>query len=102
MDLFKPLDINLSELIELVENRPEKLFEKIRSHVEKKLGEIRKVSVYNVYFNPETMTIVVEYLIEHANGESSLKIIYSDNPAEGLKEYYDYEKSLRKRNYKIT
>ena len=92
MDLFKPLNISLADILELAERNPLALFNTVKKHIEQELGDIKDVKVYKRYFNPERMDIVVEYFVECKMGEVSVKLVYTDNLSRTLEEYYRSEK----------
>jgi len=52
---------------------------------------IEHVELYRKFFDPKNFDIVIEYLVRCSIGEVSVKIIYSRNPVETLKRYYEYE-----------
>ncbi len=96
LDVFKPLDIDFDVLVNLVDSNPLQLFNAYVKHVvEKDLKAIRNVKVYNIYFNPKYMELLIDYVVECELGEVSVKVIYSKDPRTTLMHYYEYEKSKR-------
>ena len=89
-DIFKNIDIGIEELFELADKNPLELFNKIRDVI-KDLGRIEDVKVYRRFFDPKNFDTVIKYLVRCNIGEVSVKIIYSRNPVETLKRYYEYE-----------
>ncbi|RLE37160.1 hypothetical protein DRJ17_07145 [Candidatus Woesearchaeota archaeon] len=99
MDKFIPLDIPLDKVLEFAENRPLELFKLVRNIIENEVGQVYDVEVYEKYFDPKDMDIVIEYFVKCSLGELSLKIIYSRDPMKTLNKYYDYEKSIKSRSH---
>ena len=98
MDVFKTVDIESSEFLELADKNPLKLFDRIRDAVGD-LGRIKNVKVYHRFLDPRSFDIVIEYLVRCEAGEVSVKVIYSRNPVKALEKYYRYErKSYRKQD----
>ena len=92
MDLFKPVNTNFDKLVEIFEEDELKPFELVRDFVEEYVDKDYEVKFYAYYFNPKTMTLVIEYFINYKNGTISLKIIHARNPQKALQEYYEAEK----------
>ena len=63
-DLFRPLPLSFSEILEAWEEDRMKSFELVRDLVEEELGEIRSVRFYGAYLNSETMIAVIEYIVD--------------------------------------
>ena len=95
MDRFITLNIPLDKVLELAENKPLELFELVKDIIENEVGQVRDVNVYEKYFDPRNLDVVIEYFIRCDLGEVSVKIIYSKDPVEALGKYYSYEKHLR-------
>lgn len=91
MDIFQDLDLDPANARELIERDPMKLFEKIRINVEKALGRISDVKVYDVYKSRHG--VLVEYLVKGEVGELSARVIVGENPYKVLFDYYRYEQS---------
>ena len=102
MDLFKSLNITLDKLIEMFEKDKLKPFELVKDFVEELIGKEYNVKFYAYYFNPQTMTLVIEYFINYPNGTVSLKIIHAKNPQKALQEYYEAEKKGKFKRYNST
>lgn len=52
-DEFKPIDIDISELFELAEGDPLKLFESVKEVLGDYVREIKNVRVHDIYFDPD-------------------------------------------------
>jgi len=102
LDVFKPVKLDVEKLFSLVESSPLKLFNLIRETLKEDLGEIVNVKVFDIYFNPKTFDLLVEYIVNCSFGEVSVKFIYSDNPRQTLYNYYKYETEKRKRSLSVT
>jgi len=93
-DLFKPLDLSWGELVELAE-RPEAVLERFRREVEELAGPVKSLKLRKAVV-AGSGEAVVEYLAELAgervSGEASVKIIYAENPAKALREFYERER----------
>ena len=96
-DKIIPASIGFTELLEAWEKDELKPFELVRSAVEHALGRIRCVRLYGTYFNPKTMTAVIEYLVDfeelQSSGTTSVKIVHAKDPSKAIAEYYEAEKS---------
>ena len=93
LDTFKPLDIEFSKLMELVDKDPLQLFNSyVRDVIEEEPGSINNVKVYDVYFDFRRLELLVEYIVKCDLGEISVKLIYSKSLKETLIHYYRYEK----------
>jgi len=90
-DEFKPLDLDLATILELVNTDPLKLFAIIREVVEDYVKDIENVKVHKVFSDPHNFELLVEYIVRCRLGEISVKLIYSKNPAETLRKYYNVE-----------
>ena len=93
LDEFKQLDIDEGRLFELAGNDPLKLFEIVRKVLD--IEDISGVRVYNTYFDPRSLELLIEYLVTCKLGEVSVKVIHSQDPIATLKKYYEYEKTKR-------
>ncbi len=91
-DEFKPLDISIDKLLELIEVNPLRLFEEVKDILTEYVKEIKHVKIYNTYFNPHGFEFLIEYLVECEFGEVSVKVIHSNNPMVILQKYYEYGK----------
>jgi len=91
LDTFRELGISFEELADKFEKDRSGLEELIRSLVEKDLERIKNIELYSSYFNPESLTAVIEYMVESDIGRVSVKVIHADSPARGLQEYYKAE-----------
>jgi len=98
MDVFKPIDMDIGELLELAERGPLEIFNSIKE-ILSDLGEIREVQVYNIFFDPKSLELVIEYILKCSIGEVSVKLIHSDNPAKTLEKYYEHERKSRITRY---
>ena len=96
MDTFKPIDMDVDELLKLAERDPLEIFNSIKEILDD-LGEIKDVQVYNMFFNPKTLELIIEYIVHCNIGTVSIKIIYSDNPIEALRRYYEHERKSKMR-----
>ena len=56
--------------------------------VEKHHKPVKNVRLYASYFDPRTMTAVIEYIVEFDTGTLSAKIVHANNPSKALIEYY--------------
>jgi hypothetical protein len=92
-DLFKPLDLSWSELVELAE-KPEAVLERFRREIEELAGPVRSLKLRKAAVTGSGEA-VVEYMAELAgekvSGEASVKIIYAEDPAKALREFYERE-----------
>ena len=50
------------------------------------------MKVYDIYFNPRSFDLVVEYIVKCSLGEVSVKLIHSKDVRKALASYYEYEK----------
>jgi len=91
MDMFKPIDMDTDKLLKLAERDPLEIFNSIKEILED-LGEIREVQVYNVFFDPKSLELVIEYIMKCSIGEVSVKLIHSNNPIKTLRRYYEHER----------
>jgi len=93
-DLFKPLDLSWGELVELAE-RPEAVLERFRREIEELAGPVRSLKLRKAVV-AGSGEAVVEYVAElaggRASGEASVKIVYAENPARALREFYERER----------
>jgi hypothetical protein len=93
-DLFKPLDLSWGELVELAE-KPEAMLERFRREIEELAGPVKSLRLWKMVAAGGGEA-VVEYLAElaggKASGEASVKIIYAEDPARALREFYERER----------
>ena len=93
-DVFKPLDLSWGELVELAE-RPEAVLERFRGEIEELAGPVRSLKLRKMVVAGGGEA-VVEYLAElaggMASGEASVKIVYAEDPAKALREFYERER----------
>jgi len=93
-DLFKPLDLSWGELVELAE-RPEAVLERFRREIEELAGPVRSLKLRKAVV-AGSGEAVVEYAAElageKASGEASVKIVYAEDPARALREFYERER----------
>ncbi len=99
MDTFTELNLSFEELAEIFEKDKMKPFEIVKDSIKKYLGEIKGADLYSSYFNPKTLTSVIEYLVESKVGKVSVKIIHAESIERGLKEYYEAEEKGEIRYY---
>ena len=92
LDVFKPIDIDIGKLLTLAKEDPIKLFNEVKEALESDLGRVKDVKVCDIYFNPRTFGLLIEYIVKCDLGEVSVKLIYSKNPKETLTRYYEHEK----------
>jgi len=90
-DEFKPLDIEPPLLFKLARENPLKLFDMVREVLEEYVREIRGVEVRRVFFDSSGFELLIEYLVACEAGIISVKLIYSENPAETLQRFYESE-----------
>jgi len=83
-----PIELSLLEILELFETDKTLPFLRVKDIVEDELGTIYQVRFYSSYFNPSSMTVVLEYIVVYSYGEASIKIIYAENPEKAIREYY--------------
>ncbi len=93
-DVFKPLDLSWGELVELAE-RPEAVLERFGREIEELAGPVRSLKLRKMVVAGGGEA-VVEYLAElaggMASGEASVKIVYAEDPAKALREFYERER----------
>jgi hypothetical protein len=93
-DLFKPLDLSWGELVELAE-RPEAVLERFKREIEELAGPVKSLKLRKAVV-AGSGEAVVEYLAElaggKASGEASVKIVYAEDPARTLREFYERER----------
>ena len=93
-DLFKRLDLSWGELVELAE-KPEKVLERLKREIEALMGPVKSLRLRKAVV-AESGEAVVEYVAElvseNVSGEASVKIVYAENPAEALREFYKQER----------
>ncbi len=92
-DEFRLAGIDAGKVFGLAEEDPLKLFESIRGIVGEYFKEIRGVRVYDVYFDPSSLEVLVEYLVRCRYGELSVKLIYARDPRVTLSKYYEHEQA---------
>jgi hypothetical protein len=92
-DVFKPLGLSWGELVELAE-KPEAVLEKFKREIEELAGPVRSLKLRKAAVTGSGEA-VVEYVAElageKASGEASVKIIYAEDPAKALREFYERE-----------
>jgi len=93
-DLFKPLDLSWGELVELAE-KPEAVLERFEREIEELAGPVKSLKLRKAVVAGGGEA-VVEYIAElaggKASGEASVKIIYAEDPAKALREFYERER----------
>jgi chaperonin GroEL (HSP60 family) len=93
-DLFRPLDLSWGELVELAE-RPEAVLERFGREIEELAGPVKSLKLRKAVV-AGSGEAVVEYIAElageKASGEASVKIVYAEDPARALREFYEREK----------
>lgn len=95
-DKFVPIDIDLKSLFELADREPLKLFkENVKPFVVDCVDGVSGVEVGGIYFSPEHGEVVVEYIIKHAHGDISAKLIYAERAEEALMRYYQKIRHLK-------
>ena len=87
MDLFRELPYSFQNILEAWEQDPLKPFKMVKSIIEREYGIIHDVRFHGSYFNPSSMTVIIEYMVEHSRGTTGVKIIHAENPAKALMEY---------------
>jgi len=96
-DLFRPLPYSFSEILEAWEEDRMRPFELVRDFVEEELGEIRDVRLYGAYLDLETMTAVIEYMVdfrgEGRRGTYGVKIVHARDLKRAIMEYYEAERT---------
>jgi chaperonin GroEL (HSP60 family) len=93
-DLFKPLDQSWGELIELAE-RLEAVLERFRREVEELAGPVKSMKLRKAVVaggGEAVVEYIAELAGEKASGEASVKIIYAEDPAKALEEFYEGER----------
>jgi undecaprenyl pyrophosphate synthase len=92
--VFKPLDLSWGELVELAE-RPGTVLERFGRRVEELVGPVKSLKLRKAAVAGGRET-VVEYVAElageKASGEASVKIVYAEDPARALREFYERER----------
>jgi len=91
-DLFRPLPYNFGEILQAWEEDRMKPFELVRNLVEELGEEVRSVRLYGAYFDPKTMTAVIEYMVDFRRGTYGVKIVHAENPRKAIMEYYRVER----------
>jgi hypothetical protein len=93
-DLFKPLDLSWGELVELAE-KPEAVLERFGREIEELAGPVKSLKLRKAMVSGSGEA-VVEYIAELAgekvSGEASVKIVYAENPAKALEEFFERER----------
>jgi chaperonin GroEL (HSP60 family) len=93
-DVFRPLDLSWGELVELAE-RPEAVLERFRREIEELAGPVKSLKLRKAVV-AGSGEAVVEYIAELAgekvSGEASVKIVYAEDPAKALREFYERER----------
>ena len=92
-DVFKPLDLSWGEMVELAE-RPEAVLERFKREIEELAGPVKSLKLRKAMV-AGSGEAVVEYIAElaggRASGEASVKIVYAEDPARALGEFYEQE-----------
>ncbi len=88
---FKPLDIDLSELLKLVKKDLLGLFNTIRKVLN--MEEIEDIGVHDTYFDLQNHEFLVEYPVTCKLGKVSVKVIHSQDHVAVFKKLYGYEKT---------
>jgi len=92
MDQFRKIDLTLGEVIDLFDRNPKEILNKVKSIIEELLEcSIDDYSLGKIYYDPSKGEAVIEYFIRCKLGELSAKLIFSENPVEALKNFYDKE-----------
>jgi len=95
-DLFKPLNLSWGELVELAEG-PEAVLERFKRKIEELAGSVKSLKLRKAVV-AGSGEAVVKYLAERtgekASGEASVKIIYAEDPARALREFYEREREV--------
>jgi len=95
LDEVLPISVGWAELLEAWEEGELKPFELVRGLVEGKLGRVKGVKLYGVYFKPETMTAVIKYVVDFegwGSGTASVKLVRAEDPGKAIAEYYEAER----------
>ena len=92
VNLLRELPYSFQDILEAWDKSPLEPFEMVRDVVEQFLGKIFDIRVHGSYFNPENITVVIEYMVEHEHGITGVKIIHAESPVRALIEYYRAER----------
>lgn len=95
-DEFKKVNIDAA-LAKSLASRPLELFKAAEDKVKEATGEIESIRPGKVYTDEKTGEFVVEYLAKVKHGRVSVKLIYSKDPAETLRKFYEQEEQEYKR-----
>jgi len=90
-DEFRPLDIEPPTLFKLAREDPLRLFDMVREVLEEYVREIRGVEVHRAFYDSGRFELLIEYIVTCEAGVISAKLIYSENPAETLRKFYESE-----------
>jgi len=93
-DEFRLLDIEPTTLFKLAREDPLRLFDMVREvlgEYVRYVREIRGVEVRRVFFDFSRFELLIEYIVACEAGIISVKLIYSENPAETLQHFYESE-----------
>jgi chaperonin GroEL (HSP60 family) len=92
-DLFKPLDLSWGELVELAE-KPEAVLERFKREIEELAGPVKSLKLRKavVAGSGAVVEYVAELAGEKVSGEASVKIVYAENPAKALEEFFERER----------
>jgi len=96
LDEFKPVNISANELLNLLKEDPLKVFEVIKNALAGFIRDAKSVKVYDIYREPSSSALLVEYIVECEAGRVSVKVICSEHPEQVLRDYYIYERQIRK------
>lgn len=87
LDSYIPTDLTKKEVLNAFSENELKPFELVKEIVEDNgIQGIRNVQFYDATFDGDNF--LIEYLVDFANGQTTVKIIGSDDPREMLKNYY--------------
>ena len=93
-DVFKQLDLSWGELVELAE-RPEAVLERFRREIEELAGSVKSLKLRKAMVaggGEAVVEYIAELAGEKASGEASVKIVYAEDPAKALREFYERER----------
>ena len=78
MDRFYLVELSPSEIAELYDENPMKIFELIRDLVEDVLGsKVKHTKLYKTFLSHETGTALIEYMIDFEKGTMGIKVIHA-------------------------
>ena len=93
-DVFRPLGLSWGELVELAE-RPEAVLERFRREIEELAGPVKSLKLRKAVVaggGEAEIEYIAERAGEKASGEASVKIVYAEDPAKALREFYERER----------